>query len=81
LLDARTLAEVYLAMTGGQANLTLSAEADTARERVRQTAPARHSGGPRIIVIRPSEHELAAHEHVLALLDKMSGGKTLWRKM
>jgi DNA polymerase-3 subunit epsilon len=81
LLDARILAEVYLAMTGGQANLTLSAESDTARSRARQAAPARSSGGPRIIVIRPSENEMAAHEHVLALLDKASGGKTVWRRL
>jgi DNA polymerase-3 subunit epsilon len=69
LLDARILAEVYLAMTGGQANLTLSAESDTARSRARQAAPIRVGGGARIMVIRPSESELAAHEHVLALLD------------
>jgi DNA polymerase-3 subunit epsilon len=81
LLDARILAEVYLAMTGGQANLTLSAESDTARSRARQAAPARLSGGARITVIRPSENEMAAHEHVLALLDKVSGGKTVWRKL
>ncbi len=31
LLDARILAEVYLAMTGGQGSLTLSAESDTIR--------------------------------------------------
>ena len=80
LLDARILAEVYLVMTGGQAKLTLSAEADSASERVRQSTPARH-GGPRIIVIRPSEAEIAAHEHVLALLDKMSGGRTVWRRV
>src|ERR1700675_2321572 len=79
LLDARILAEVYLAMTGGQANLTLSAQSDTARRRARQSAPARVGGGTRIIVIRPNEGELAAHEHVLALLDKASGGKTVWR--
>jgi DNA polymerase III subunit epsilon len=81
LLDARILAEVYLAMTGGQANLTLSAESDTARSRARQAAPARFSGSARITVIRPSENEMAAHEHVLALLDKVSGGKTVWRKL
>ena len=80
LLDARILAEVYLAMTGGQANLTLSAESDTARSRARQYAPAR-VGAARIIVIRPSEGELAAHEHVLALLDKASGGRTVWRSL
>jgi DNA polymerase-3 subunit epsilon len=79
LLDARILAEVYLAMTGGQAMLTLSAESDTARSRARQAAPPRYADGARIIVIRPSESEAAAHEHVLALLDKASSGKTVWR--
>jgi DNA polymerase III subunit epsilon len=81
LLDARILAEVYLAMTGGQANLTLSAESDTARSRARLTAPARLSGGLRIVVIRPNETELAAHEHLLALLDKESCGRTVWRNL
>jgi DNA polymerase-3 subunit epsilon len=81
LLDARILAEVYLAMTGGQANLTLSAESDTARSRARRAAPARDATGPRIIVIRPNESEMAAHEYVLALLDKASSGKTVWRKL
>jgi DNA polymerase-3 subunit epsilon len=81
LLDARILAEVYLAMTGGQALLTLSGESETARSRARQAAPPRHAEGVRIIVIRPNEHELAAHEHILALLDKASGGKTVWRSL
>lgn len=80
LLDARILAEVYLAMTGGQANLTLSAESDTARSRARQTAPARYAQGTRITVIRANDSELAAHEHVLALLDRASGGQTVWRR-
>ena len=81
LLDARILAEVYLAMTGGQANLTLSAESDTALAQARRAAPLRLDGGIRIIVVRPSESELAAHEHVLALLDNASGGKTVWRRL
>jgi DNA polymerase-3 subunit epsilon len=81
LLDARILAEVYLAMTGGQAMLTLSAESDLGRSRARQAAPPRYAEGARIIVIRPNEHELAAHEHVLALLDKASGGQTVWRRL
>ncbi|MEP6548123.1 MAG: DNA polymerase III subunit epsilon [Gammaproteobacteria bacterium] len=80
LLDARILAEVYLAMTGGQAKLTLSAESDTARSRARQAAPAR-PGGVRITVVHASEDEMAEHNLVLALLDKASGGQTVWRKM
>ena len=80
LLDARILAEVYLAMTGGQAKLTLSAESDTARSRARQAAPAR-TDGVRITVISANDEEMAAHEHVLALLDKASHGQTVWRRM
>jgi DNA polymerase-3 subunit epsilon len=82
LLDARILAEVYLAMTGGQAKFTLSAESDNARSRARLAAPTRFAvGGVRIAVVRASEAELAAHEHVLALLDKASGGNTVWRRL
>jgi DNA polymerase III subunit epsilon len=81
LLDARLLAEVYLAMTGGQAKLTLSAGSDAARSRARLAAPARVGSPARITVIRACEQEMAAHEHVLALLDKSSGGKTVWRRL
>jgi DNA polymerase-3 subunit epsilon len=70
---------VYLAMTGGQAKLTLSAESDLGAAQARRAAPARLD--VRIIVIRADETEMAAHEHVLALLDKASGGKTMWRKL
>jgi DNA polymerase-3 subunit epsilon len=81
LLDARILAEVYLAMTGGQAKLTLSAGSDAARSRARQAAPARIGAAALIRVIRAGEDEMAAHEQILALLDKASGGKTVWRKL
>jgi DNA polymerase III subunit epsilon len=80
LLDARILAEVYLAMTGGQAKFMLSAEADTARSRARQAAPSRLVGAP-VVVVRASEDELAAHEQILALLDKASRGSTVWRRL
>jgi len=80
LLDARILAEVYLAMTGGQAKFTLSEQSDTARSRARETAPSRLTTGVRIVVIRPTEEELEAHEHSLQLLDKSSRGNTVWRR-
>jgi DNA polymerase-3 subunit epsilon len=81
LLDARILAEVYLAMTGGQAKLILSAESDTARGRARLNTPNRSSDSVRIAVVRANEEEMAAHEHALALLDKASGGMTVWRRL
>ncbi|HTV94675.1 MAG TPA: DNA polymerase III subunit epsilon [Steroidobacteraceae bacterium] len=81
LLDARLLAEVYLAMTGGQATLVLSAESDTAGGRARPDAPRRSLEGVSVVVIAASEEEMAAHEQVLALLDKASAGKTVWRAL
>jgi len=81
LLDARILAEVYLAMTGGQAKLILSAESDTVRSRARLDMPSRGGETVRIAVVFANEEEMAAHEHVLALLDRASGGKTVWRNL
>jgi DNA polymerase III subunit epsilon len=81
LLDARILAEVYLAMTGGQGSLTLSAEHDTVRSRVLKSQPLRAPSDARIVVIRANEEEIAAHEHILALLDQASSGKTVWRRL
>jgi len=81
LLDARLLAEVYLAMTGGQATLVLSAETDTIRLRTRLEMPDPDLGAVRIAVIEASAEELAAHERLLAILDKASAGKTVWRAL
>jgi DNA polymerase III subunit epsilon len=81
LLDARLLAEVYLAMTGGQATLILSAEADPVRLRPRLEMPSLELAAVRIAVIEASEEELAAHERLLALLDRASDGKTVWRTL
>lgn len=78
LLDARILAEVYLAMTGGQAKLTLDTEAQTARKRTRKDASTLNSVRVPIRVVLACEAELAAHEHSLGMLDKASGGKTVW---
>jgi DNA polymerase III subunit epsilon len=80
LLDARLLADVYLAMTGGQVTFVLGADADPVRIRERTDA-SRSLDGLRVVVIRASEEEMGAHEHVLAVLDKASAGKTVWRTL
>ena len=79
LLDAHLLAEVYLAMTGGQANLGLGAQTDA--DGAPAAAPLRPAAAGRaaLPVRRADAAELAAHEHVLALIDKASGGATVWR--
>ena len=80
LLDAQLLADVYLAMTGGQATLLLdqnqgatSAQQSTVRPIARENLP--------LAVVRASSEELAEHERHLAVIDKQSGGKTLWRTL
>lgn len=81
LLDARLLAEVYLAMTGGQGALGLAGDVD--REGGDAT-PARQarallstgSGGP-LRVIQPTAEELADHQQRIAGIIKKSG-KSLW---
>ena len=79
LLDARILADVYLAMTGGQGALALAeitaadgaaAGGRTVRALVRPAVP--------LVVIAASEEELAAHEAMLAVIAKASGGRCLW---
>ncbi len=84
LLDARILADVYLAMTGGQATLTLGADAPgaggAAAAGVRALQPGAAAAGA-ITVVRASEEELRLHEEALVRLDKSSGGATVWRRL
>ena len=78
LLDARILADVYLAMSGGQAALRLDSEpaaAGPAREASRRTA----RGDLRIPVIQASAEELAEHEKLLDSIERTTGGPALFR--
>ncbi|HNE70643.1 MAG TPA: DNA polymerase III subunit epsilon [Giesbergeria sp.] len=79
LLDAELLADVYICLTRGQDALLIADDAgDT-------------GGGPRaacidlsglhLPVLQANDQELAAHEALLAQLDKESKGKTVWRKL
>ena len=83
LLDAEILAEVYLAMTGGQASLGLGADgvetagtgmgdAEVAIRRLPQDRPP-------LPVLRASPAELERHEAKLQELDQ-TAGEALWRK-
>jgi DNA polymerase III subunit epsilon len=84
LLDARILADVYLAMTGGQAKLSWGADADVEREaslaQAGRAATPAAAEARRIPVISASDEELEAHEQALERLDKASGGNTVWRR-
>ena len=79
LLDAELLAEVYLAMTGGQTTLNLGARGAEAAPSLRGPAPARRTAALR--VIRANETELGAHRQRLDALDESSGGDCIWRRL
>jgi len=80
LLDAEILAEVYLAMTGGQTSLNL------------EIVPAQVVGTwlesitvegkrPSFRVIRATAEELAEHNARLDAIDQASGGQCVWRHL
>jgi DNA polymerase III subunit epsilon len=77
LLDARILADVYLAMTGGQAALELVASDAAARTSERAVRVPVRSAVP-LMVVTASATELTAHEAMLAIITKASGGYCLW---
>jgi DNA polymerase-3 subunit epsilon len=78
LLDAEILADVYLAMTGGQSDLSLSFQVNE---------PAEHHPGdidfeerPPLIVMEANPAELTAHEARLKAIQKESG-HCLWKDL
>ncbi len=76
LLDARILADVYLAMSGGQAALGL--DAGPAEGAISAGVPARRVD-VRIPVIPASDAELAAHERSLEAIERASNQPALFR--
>ncbi len=81
LLDAEILADVYLAMTGGQTSLSLGGAASAAGQS--QVAGVRRldAGRPALKVVHARPEELSAHESRLAAIDKASGGNCVWKRL
>ena len=77
LIDAELLARVYLAMTGGQAALSLDEDDDTIQLAGEQVVVRHRRSDLDLIVVPATDDELAAHE---AMLDKMmQNGTCLFR--
>lgn len=77
LLDSHLLAQVYLAMTGGQGSFfdtVTETPLHTAAEQL--TTVAHNHKQYNLVVLAADEHELAAHEAYLAAMRK--AGKCLW---
>jgi DNA polymerase-3 subunit epsilon len=78
LLDAGLLAEVYIRMTRGQNSLVIDA-LDGGAEQI-AISPIDLSAFT-LPVILATDDEAAAHDSLLAELDKASGGRTVWRAL
>jgi DNA polymerase III subunit epsilon len=79
LLDAEILAEVYLAMTGGQTALSLDGLSEAQRDRHESAEPRRdveRVAGMVLAVVGPTDDERAAHEALVAEL----GPGSLWNR-
>lgn len=81
LLDSEILADVYLAMTGGQVSLSLASEENVEKkEASNEIVASKRREKLSLKVIRADEHELVEHELNLDRLDKASGGTCIWRQ-
>jgi len=76
LLDARILADVYLAMTGGQSALALTESSQA--KKVMVSAPLQRPAGT-LRVIHAAADEISAHEAMVERIAKASGGKAIFR--
>lgn len=74
LLDAQLLADVYLAMTGGQGDLTFGGM----EVAVRTSAPTFAASRPALRVLYADPAELSLHASRVAQIDKASKGQSLW---
>jgi len=78
LLDAEILADVYLAMTGGQSDLGLSF--DSAASQGVDLSEFEAAERPELFVLEASEEELAAHQERLETIHEKSG-HCLWKNL
>ena len=78
LLDARLLAECYLAMTRGQESLVMELETPAAAAAAQAALQIDVSS---LIVVPPLPEEIALHEKVLDSIDKEAKGGSLWRRL
>ncbi len=82
LLDSEILADVYLAMTGGQTALLLDDHGTDQQGGTGASGPTRLAADrPPLPVVRATEEERRAHLAYLDLIEKSSGGPCLWRQL
>ena len=80
LLDAEILADVFLAMTGGQRKLALGNESNDDSGVSEEKIIRLNANRPKLDVIKATASELEQHADKLQVLEKASGGNCAWLK-
>ena len=77
LLDAQILLDVYLKMTGGQTDLTFHSVATShgVKGKSEQYINNKHK---KLVIIEPTENELAEHRMLLESIEDKNKGKCIW---
>ena len=73
LLDSEILADVYLAMTGGQSSLSLDTDEDTGQIQQQAVVDRLSTNRASLPVIPPTAAETEAHARYLDMIEKQSG--------
>ena len=79
LLDSEILADVYLAMTGGQTSLLLATEEHDEEGSNRAVMANFDQQRPPVKIINATEAEQAAHDIYLQLIENQHGEACVWR--
>ena len=79
LLDAEILADVYLLMTGGQVDLNISQQHDSASGEMNVTSSIRrlHADRQPLPIIRATQTEIESHQAKLDAI-KLASGSCIW---
>ena len=80
LLDSRLLAEVYLAMTGGQTALSLGDDQENDAKKASGEARKIDRSGVDLVIVHATEAEIKEHDDYLDTIDKANSGKSVWRR-
>ena len=77
LLDSEILADVYLAMTGGQVKMNLANNTEDTSQTDNTSIRRLADNRPALKVVKASADEIIAHEERLKVVNK--NGETLWQ--
>lgn len=79
LLDAEILADVYLAMTGGQVSLSLGQEDIQENKNEDRATLVPVKDRPLLKVIRANPEELQEHRRIMEAISQLSGNQSYWQ--